>query len=417
MIKTIMQKKTMMKKIILSVMLLMSGACLAELPSWGLTENQYKLPNFSHKMSDVGSLAAKNNWMLKVTAPTDWHETIRDGLTDTGQRDVQVTFKESVYQSIAISAVPGAKIAKISPSTSNGSTIQKQVMIEKPEIDTAVEAPDFGDTNFNHNTDSLLEDINSMEITVPTVQITTPEPVPQAATTEPKVVAQVEVAADPDPVNQPTAVEAPPKPQAQAKPADVPAVAEAEETVEDIKEALRKRHARTKRVDKQLKYSSINSKDDLFINGPVVLIKRFFNQGVVVYYWMSESYDPSIHKLVAKGSGKFRKDPSAINGESPEDKDAEVVKVITPTHLDFVAVDSAIEDQDELRRDNIRNKRVDYSISADKLKEDDILYVQNQTVLVERPITSSQSAYYWLLGDTTISREVERKGDNTFVIK
>lgn len=388
-----------MKKIFLSVMLVMSAASWAELPSWGMTESQYKLPTFVNKMSEIGTQAAKSNWLLKVTAPTDWHSTIRNALTKNGERDVQLTFKDSVYQSISISAVPGAKIAQISPSTSNGTTVQKQVVIDKPEIDTAVEAPDFGDTNFNNNNNNedLLENIGSMEIALPKAPTKT---VPPA--TKP-----VQNPAAPAPVS------------AQAKPATaaVPASVESTAVIEEIKETLRKRHARTKRVDKFLSYSNINSKDELFIEGPVVLVKRFINQGVVLFFWMQEMYDPAVHTLVDKGSGKYQKDPEATTEEAAGQQQVAVVEQVQPTSLDFVAVDSAIEDQDNLRRDYIRNKRVDYTLSADQLKEDDILYVQNQTVLVERPITSSQSAYFWLVGETTINREVERQGDHQFVIK
>jgi len=420
-----------MKKLILSAMLLLSAASWAELPSWGMTENQYKLPNFSNKMGEVGAQAYKNNWLLKVTAPSDWHSTIRDAMTKTGERDVQVSFKDSVYQSISISAVPGAKTAKISPSTSNGAIVQKQVVIDKPEIDTAIEAPDFGDTDFKNNTSELLESLSAMEMTVPTVQVKTPprrqrvknvavQPkVAQQSTvvqTE-QVTAQAEEAVKSAPKK--AVVVAPPT-QAQPEPVVVPTVADVKDSVEALKEELRKRHARTKRVHKLLKYSNINSKDELFINGPVVLIKRFINQGVVLFFWMNESYDPTVHKLVEKGSGKYKKDPTAIAGATPGKEQVEeqkIAKEIMATNLDFVAVDSAEEDQDDLRGDFIRNKRVDYSISADRLKQGDILYVQNQTVLVERPLTSSRSAYFWLVGDTTINSEVERKSDNRFVIK
>jgi hypothetical protein len=150
-----------------------------------------------------------------------------------------------------------------------------------------------------------------------------------------------------------------------------------------------------------------------------VLIKRFINRGVVLFFWMKEAYDPSIHKLVEKGSGKYQKDPEAVAGDQVTDADEQVEEAveITPTNLDFVAVDNVVEDQDDLRRSHARNRRVDLSISASQLKSDDILYVQNQTVLVERPITSSQSTYFWLVGDTTINMEVERTGDNEFEIK
>ena len=322
------------------------------------------------------------------------------GLTDSGARDVQVNFKDSLYNSIAMSAAPGIKMAQVSSSDASTATVQKQVVIDKPEIDTEIDAPDFGKIEIESNGDALLGEISNLEIPVPVTQPTNTRPAAEPARPTNQVAAQ----------NTGGQI---------AQPATASASEQSIALREENKEDLRKRHARTKRVDKLLSYSSINTKDDLFIKGDVVLIKRFINQGVVLYFWMKEAYDPAIHKLVEKGSGKYQKDPDAVAGDqvAAAEEEAEEAVEITPTNLDFVAVDTDIDDQDDLRRSHARNKRVDLSISADQLKSEDILYVQNQTVLVERPITSAQSAYFWLVGDTTINQEVERKGDNEFEIK
>jgi len=389
-----------MNKILTIMMLLVATLSQAELPSWGMTENQYKLPNFNAKIGEIGEQAAKNNWLLKITAPKDWHNKIRMGLTDSGARDVQVNFKDSLYNSIAISAAPGIKMAQVSSSDASTTTVQKQVVIDKPEIDTEVDAPDFGKIEIESNGDELLGEISNLEIPVPVTQPTDTRPAAQPTRPAPQAVAPNTG----DQVAEPVAMSLSEQSMAMR---------------EENKEELRKRHARTKRVDKLLSYASINSKDDLFIQGDVVLIKRFINRGVVLFFWMKEAYDPSIHKLVEKGSGKYQKDPEAVAGDQVADADEQVEEAveITPTNLDFVAVDNVVEDQDDLRRSYARNRRVDLSISASQLKSEDILYVQNQTVLVERPITSSQSTYFWLVGDTTINMEVERTGDNEFEIK
>ena len=388
-----------MKKLMVCVLLITSINSWAQLPSWGMTEIQYKMPNFETKMSEIGAQAYDNNWLLKVTAPADWHNKIRMALSNGGERDVQVSFNDSVHQSITITAAKGAKVAKISSSSSN-TTVQKQVVIEKPEIDTEVEAPDFGDTKFSSNNDELLENIAAMEIKVPNGTVAAVESSAAAAESKPVTTAET-------PTPKPTQ-------------ATTPVAANEGVDEETLRETLRKRHARTKRVDKEMSYENISTRDDLFVNGTEVLIKRFVNQGVVIYFWMKEDYDPAIHQFKEKSSGKYQKDEAAVasseaksaNQTTPE-SDAEV----KPTELGFVAVDTVIDDQDELRKDHARNKRADLSINVDQLKTDDILYVLNQTVLVERPITSAQSAYFWLVGDTTITREVERKGDNKFVIK
>ncbi len=240
----------------------------------------------------------------------------------------------------------------------------------------------------------MLESINSLEIAVPKPTKTVPQKVTRPVATKPAAKTQVEAAV----------------------------VKSTQELSEDAKtevnkEFLRKKHARTKRVDKSINYNNLTDKDELFIQEDVVLVKRFINRGVVLFFWMKESYDPTVHKLVEKGSGKYQKDPEAMKGDTPDAKVVEVEKEILPTKLDFIAVDTSIDDQDDLRREFIRNKRVDYSTTADKLKKGDFLYVKNQTVLVERKLSKAQSAYYWLVGETTITKEVERKSDNEFVIK
>lgn len=400
-----------MKKLLSITMLLFSTLIFAELPSWGMTENQYKLPNFNAKMKEIGSQAAKRNWLLKITAPKDWHNKIRSGLTDSGAMDVQVNFKDSLHQSITITAAPGIKMAKVTPSTTN-TTVQKQVVIEKPEIDTEVDAPEFGDIEIKSNTDDLLEGLNDIEIAIPQAN---------AKTTVQELKEEVkQVVTTTKPVEPP--VQKPVKPVVQhaSKPsteATEPTIQHNEVMLEASKEKLRKRHARTKRVDKLLSYDSIKSKDDLFIDGSVVLIKRFINQGVVLYFWMKENYDPSIHKLVEKGSGKYRKDPTAVQGDEPGSAQKTSVEEKHLTNLDFIAVDTDIESQDDLRKDFARNKRVNVNIKADQLKEGDVLYALNHTVLVERRITRAQSAYFWLVGETAIPRKVERKDDNRFIVR
>ena len=401
-----------MKKIIFITMLIISTSSWAELPSWGMTEDQYKLPNFATKMNEIGEQAAQNTWLLKITAPKDWHNSIRAGLTDSGARDVQINFKDSLYQSMAISAAAGIKLNNVSTSSSPAEPVQKQVIMDKPEIDTEIEAPVFEKIDIQSNTDALLE---NMDLTVPSaikpaqvIKPTTSAPV----TTKPVAEQAEQIQASVEPIVAET-VDATPSPAVK------PEVIVSDEVKEqENREDLRNKYARNKRVDKSINYENITNDDELFLQDKVVLVKRFVNQGVVLYFWMSESYNPSVHKLIEKGSGKYQKDPSAPKANS-NTSPAEVAeeKVVTITDLDFVAVDTERYDQDDLRRDYARNKLVDTKISASQLKKDDLLYVKNNTVMVERPITRAQSAYYWLVGETKITSEVERLDDNRFVIK
>ena len=396
-----------MKKIIIVMMLILSSVCVAELPSWGMTESQYKLPNFNSKMKEIGAEAAKSNWLLKITAPKDWHKKIRMGLTDTGARDVQINFKDSLYQSIAISASKGLVLANVSSSTTTA-TVQKQVVIDRPEIDSDVEAPKFEKIEIQSNHAELLEGITNMEMAVPKVSDVKAPQVerPRVVKSEPKPV-----------VVAPTPNVAPPTPRG-AVPSQATSELAGEAMIEEYKEVIRKKYARNKRVEKDISYSNINAKDELFLENNVVLVKRFINQGVVLYFWMNESYDPTVHKLVEKGSGKYQKDPTVLVGVNQDSsvKDKVEDKTVEPTTLDFIAVDTNIEDQDDLRKNHARNKRVEISITASQLKKDDVLYVLNNTILVERPITRVQSSYFWMVGDTIITLEVERKDDNQFII-
>ena len=71
-----------------------------------------------------------------------------------------------MYKSVAISAAPGAKIAQISKAKNNVE-VQKQVVMDKPEINTDIEAPEFDSNSFNNNTEELLNDMKQLEINVP----------------------------------------------------------------------------------------------------------------------------------------------------------------------------------------------------------------------------------------------------------
>ncbi|KAA3649772.1 MAG: hypothetical protein DWP95_01870 [Proteobacteria bacterium] len=386
-----------MKKRLLMILFITTSVAAKELPSWGMTESQYKMPNFTTKMQKIGDQAVQKNWLLKITAPKDWHNKIRAALSEEGTNNVQVNFNDSLYKSITITATPGMSLKSITSQNTQPGIVKKQVVIDKPEMDTEIEAPEFEN---NFKADDILADMGEIKLTLPSnghVKNHSVQPKKQQQNST----AEVETAPQSD-------TAAPQTEQASNKQA--------------IKENLRMRYARGKTVDKTINYTNITGDDELFVAEDVVLVKRYVNRGVAVFYWMVEDYDADKHRLNEKGSGKYVKSSNDMTaqsnnetGASPASKD----KIENPQNaiFNFVANTDDLNVQDQLRRNFIRNKKVDVTINSSQLKSKDILYVQDQTVLVERPLGNSRSAYFWLTGETDIQHNIEHMGPHKFVIQ
>ena len=90
----------------------MMGSALAELPSWGLTKQQYESSEVVTRLVEIGKIANKKNYKLSITAPMDWHEKIRNNLTQENKLQVQLIFKDSLYESVSLVAEKGTKLIK-----------------------------------------------------------------------------------------------------------------------------------------------------------------------------------------------------------------------------------------------------------------------------------------------------------------
>jgi len=382
-----------MKKLLLVMMLLAGQVGAKELPSWGMTEVQYKMPNFTTKMQKIGDQALKNDWLLKITAPKDWHSKIRTALSDQGTKNVQINFKDSLYKSITITATPGMAIKSTNSQNNQPAVAKKQVVIEKPEMDTQIEAPEF---NNDFKANDILADIGEIELALPSngqINNNSMEPKKKSSA----VIGETE------------------------KNLSDNVTADENNNQQAIRENLRIRHARGKTVDKTISYANITDKDDLYVADDIVLVKRYVNRGVAIYYWMQEAYNPNQHRLIEKGSGKYVKSKQgsdqAIMHHTESDKKVQPSQNPGSQLFDFIAVTDNQAVQDQLRRDFIRNKAVNSTLSASQLKSKDILYISEQTVLVVRPLGNSLHTYFWLKGETNTQQSIKQMGPQKFVIQ
>ena len=399
-----------MKKILFTSLLLLSAAVWAQLPSWGMTEQQYKMPNRSAKLADIGKEAVKHKWQLKVTAPQAWHSSIRAGLSKDGEKNVMMTFKDSLHQSITISAAKAKHMGQTVKSSGDTQVVHKQVVIDdKPEIDTSVERPEFGDEFMNAKTSMAKVELD-MAIPKATQNMTKPKAKPVA---RPKPKAKVAAKPAPKPVAKPA-----PKPVAKpvAKPAPK-AVAQVDDVVQKAQTYLRKRYAKNKKTNGTLPYDRVTQDDTLYIKDDVVLVARV-NNGRTFFYWMKESYDPASQAIEHKSSEKYIKTEAtapAANSQTVEvqSKTAKVDR----TELVFTAETDNRSDQDDLRRDYIRNKMVKHTYGADKIKSGDLIYTQNNTALVVRRLSRTNEIYFWLKGEVNVTENVTMMKTNEFKIK
>lgn len=399
-----------MKKIFLSSLLLLSTAVWAQLPSWGMTEQQYKMPNRPAKLADIGKEAVKNKWQLKVIAPQAWHSSLRAGLSKGGERNVMMTFKDSLHQSVSITATKAKHMGQTVKSSSNDQVVQKQVVIEdKPEIDTTVERPEFDDEFMTGKPTVAKVDLDmALPKTEHKVVKNTAKP--------PKKVSQPKPEVKPQPKPQPKPVVAPVKPKADVTKDVVEQSVDVD--VEAAKTYLRKRYAKNKKANGSLSYGSITEDDELYIKDNVVLIVREKNSRTF-YYWMKGMFDKSTHAFKHKSQEKYEKTEAAVavvKAASSKTGDGKS-DAVERTSLVFTAVDDVTSDKDILRRDHIRNKAVNKAYSADKLKSGDLIYTRNNTALVVRRLSRTNEIYFWLKGEVNVTENITMMKPDEFKIK
>ncbi|WP_154221905.1 hypothetical protein [Marinicella rhabdoformis] len=399
-----------MKKLLILSMLLMSAVVLAQLPSWGMTEQQYKMPNRPAKLEDIGKEAVNNKWQLKVIAPQAWHSNIRAGLSKGGERNVMMTFKDSLHQSVSITATKAKYMGQTVKSSGNNQVVQKQVVIDdKPEIDTTVERPEFGD-EFMAGKPTVAEVEIDMALPKSEHKVVKNAPKPTKTVSQPKPVQKPVVKPEPKSV---AVVEVEP---------EAGEVETEEERADEVRDAaktyLRKRYAKNKKANGTLSYGSITEDDELYIKDNVVLIVREKNSRTF-YYWMKGTFDQSVHAIKHKSQERYEKTEAAVAvvkaaSSKADDSKSEVVE---RTSLVFTAVDDVSSDQDVLRRDHIRNKAVTKAYSAEQLKSGDLVYTRNDTALVVRRLSRTNEIYFWLKGDVNITENIEMMKPDEFKIK
>ncbi|MCF6299915.1 MAG: hypothetical protein L3J52_02180, partial [Proteobacteria bacterium] len=148
-----------MRKILVSFFALMVvGNVFAELPSWGLTKQQFESSIAISKLEEIGKTAVQKNYKLSITAPMDWHTKIRNIFTVHGKLEVQMTFKDSLYESVSLVAEKGVKQIRATASNNSNGHGSKQGLIDKPDIDADVEGPNFDNKKYGMGEKILLRD-------------------------------------------------------------------------------------------------------------------------------------------------------------------------------------------------------------------------------------------------------------------
>ncbi len=403
-----------MKKVTVIISILfMSMAALAQLPSWGMTQQQYRMPNHKTKLAEIGAQAAEHNWQLKITAPKDWHNEIRSGLTQDGAINVMMVVQDSLHNSISIIASEAKQMGRTVNPVSQQMVKKQAVVNDEIEIDTTVERPDF-DEEFSTDKPALAEVELDMELLQPNHQNDKKE--------ETNTIKPVE-AETPSKELETTQTEIQPKKDTEET---IVSSSVATMDLEDTKNYLRKRYAKNRRVDNSLPYSSIEPEDELYMKDGLVLVVRE-NNNRPFYYWMNELFDPQSHNLKNTSHEKFTKiNSDTENNETTSAVESKVVKTMNQTAenrpprthktLDFKAIIGHSDDQSILKKKHTKNKGVRLSIKPSELQKGDKLFVQNETVLVIRQWSDTNILYFWLEGDTSLIKSAALESENEFII-
>ena len=400
---------------IVCLLLISLTAVAQELPSWGVTKEQFQAADGKNKLNEIGSEAAKKNWRLIVSAPRDWHGGIRKYLTRDGNVGVNISFKDTVYESISILAAKnnGSAAATVS-SQSQNAVRNKQVVVDKPDIEVDVEAPDV--SNIAVETEDMaagevigvdLSHLNQAKIRKDNRKDTRPPA--QRKFEQNRRAAANKPVAGPKPKPEPKVEPTPPKPQPVTA---VAATASPEDAAAKAREYLQKEYARNEGVAHQLtRASSLKKGDYIYTRNGQVLIKRFLSNNVHRFFWFENTLDLSAANLKKVTDERYRvTEPFAADGQPVV---AEEPAPVEPVMIN--AEEQNLNDQKDLRSKFARNQTVSVNIRPDQLRKGDYLYVQGQTVLVKRDIGRGIFKYFWLTGEFDLS--AADKTGNAYKVK
>ena len=410
-----------MMKRLMTIVCLLSVSLMAvaqELPSWGVTKEQFESASGKNKLNDIGKQASGKNWRLIVTAPRDWHGGIKKYITKDGDMNVNISFKDTVYESISILAAKNTVNNGVSatPSSQSQNTVRsKQVVVDKPDIEVDIEAPDVSNISVDAaemSSDEVigvdLSHIENAKIKKESRKNT--RPLAQRKFVENKK--KNKPVAGPKP--QPKAEKPAPVP---AKPQPVTAVAATTSSPNDVaveaRNYLQKEYARNDGIAHSLKrVSSLKKGDYIYTRDNEVLIKRFLSNNVHRFFWLEAPLDLNAPNLKKVSDERYRVSSafdSTVEAVAEVKQEPEVPVMIN-------TAEQSENDQKDLRSKYARNQTVKVNIKPEQLRKDDLLYVQGQTVLVKRDIGRGIYKYFWLTGEFDLSA-ADRTSENAYKVK
>ncbi|WP_395376616.1 hypothetical protein [Marinicella sp. W31] len=412
----------MMKRIFM-ILCLLSVSLIAvaqELPSWGVTKEQFQGATGKNKLNEIGKEASQKKWRLIVSAPRDWHSGIRKYITKDGSVNVNISFKDTVYESISILAAKnnGANAVTATPSSQSQNAVRsKQVVVDKPDIEVAVEAPDVSNISVDAG-EMSSDDVIGVDLShLKDAKIKRDNRKDTRPLSQRKFVENKNRNRPVAGKKQAPKVEAPEPTPEPAKPQPVTAVA-ATSSTDDVaataRAYLQKEYARNDGISHSLsRISSLKKGDYIYTRDNQVLIKRFLSNNIHRFYWLETTIDLTAANLKKVSDERYRVSaPFSSAGEavveSQPEKPAEPVMINT--------AEQSQNDQKELRSKHARNQTVKVNIMPEQLRKGDLLFVRGQTVLVKRDIGRGIFKYFWLTGEFDLSA-ADRTSENAYKVK
>ncbi len=377
-----------------------------EWPSWGVTQSQFETSEGVSRLQQIGKEARKSRLKLTITAPESWHSKIRQSLNLGNKDEVNAVFRDTALQSIAITSERDTQSISAPQQNNTTYTARKQVVVDKPVIDSDVEKPDFdvqGITDYSKDNDILKNEIANMEFNHPVEK------------SKVKIVKQ-------SPAEQTTAPAA-----------------------RNSKEYLQLKYANNSVINNAIESAKLVAGDELFVKDDAILVKRLIHRGRYKYYWLLDGIDLTASGVKQRDEDRYRIEAEYLQAEAETTPKAAPTRATasvnvgsdavvpasarptqqpvpgnnTPGGLMWISAnDSDYESRREVAKKYAAGKVIERSMKVEDLERRDKLFVKDSTVLVRRIISRGEyTYYYWLDGDINLQDQRISGSDGVYMVE
>ncbi|GEM_PF-4364621 len=386
----------------------LSGVAVAipksELPTFEYDATAYYADKDLKKVQEATRLAIKNNWQIRITAPSDWHDKLMAAVKQAaGDKPVKVELTNTIIESVVINlSKPAKKRAKTrrqkarqsqaaparprAMASQPGKTAVKQLTASKPTREGV----------FAENVSSVSMD--DVKATIPKITLANNSQ-PESARTGDKG----KVAKKVQPVQSHAMTEGATGEGMAKTQKDTPtANATAAEPV-SAREWLRQQFMQGQPLSRELSIEKIRNDDQIMVRDDAYLLVRF-SHGRRDAWWLKSPIDTTSVALEKLDTGRYRVKNKIRLIKDSRQKNAQRPQIQTETAIANGDIDNKDIDNERRRLEKLYNKgrKIKKTLLPKNIHKDDIIIVGNGLKLLVRSERDGSLRRYWLEGDVNL---------------